>query len=104
MSEGWKKKYCISIVFDEEYEFFFLGIENTQSVEYNGPITDSVHKLLKKELGESDGPSNHWLYSVYIAEDRKNVMDYFSEVKNVTALSERIIHMAKNQKLREILQ
>jgi hypothetical protein len=102
--KGWKKEYCISIVFEDDYSKFFLGIENKQSNEYNGPITDKAYEQLKNELGESDGPSNHWVYAEYIVQDRESVIDYFVNNSSIVELSDKIIHMADNQTLLEILK
>jgi hypothetical protein len=101
---GWKEGYCVSVVFEKEYENLFMGIENTASDKYSGTITDDIYEKLREKLRDSEGPSNHWVYTIYLAKERDLVVDYFTDFEKIDSLAETIIAMAERDDLREIIK
>lgn len=101
---NWNRKYCISIVFDTDYDGLFYGIENIESKESEGEPSDPLFRKIRKLLGESDGPSNHWLYTKYVFLEGEKTEHYFKNEKRIEELTNRIIHIAEFPELQEILK
>jgi len=92
------------VVFDQNFVDLFIGIENLNSTKNDGPITEPVFKELRSVLGESEGPSNHWVYTVYLARYSEDIIEYFTNFENIIILSKKIIEMAESPELLEILK
>ena len=102
--KNWNKKYCVSIVFDTDYNGLFYGIENIESEEDTGELSDPLFRKIRKLLGDSDGPSNHWLFAKYIFQEGETAMSFFMNENRVEELANRIIQIAKLPELQEILK
>jgi len=77
--EAWDTRYAVTIEFAAEYSELFVGIEDLSSSSYQQPPTNPLYAKIEHELGDSVGPSDHWLYAKYIAAKHQEVLDLFSD-------------------------